>query len=75
MTAHLFHVRDDSGKTWWLASDGDGWHSRGRTRQKALKQLELLAGKITRIVRYEGFSRPSETAMTIADLQHSKEKS
>jgi hypothetical protein len=59
MIGYLFRLVD----TTWVLYTNDGNIYRGPTKPKTLGKLEL-----EKIVRYAGFYRPSEVAMTVVDL-------
>lgn len=83
VTIHLFHVRRDAGRCprpdappreeWWAATIRPQTQVRRRTRTEALAAIvALLRDRFgvaaQHVIRYRGYSRPSEAAATLADL-------
>jgi hypothetical protein len=70
MTCYLFHIRDE-GQTWWTMTDLVHVLI-GRPKEAKAKLIDRwLAryGKPDKIVRYQGYHRQSEVAMTLAALK------
>src|SRR5262249_14213790 len=63
MIGYLFHTTDGR----WLLYLEDGTILRGRTRKSVVAEGRQRG--LSKVVRYAGKHRPSEVAMTVADLQ------
>ena len=63
MIGYLFHTTDGR----WLLYLEDGSILKGKTRKAVV--AEGQQHRLSKVVRYAGKHRPSEVAMTMADLQ------
>ena len=73
MKVYLIHIREpQTRKNLWVAFDKKN-SVRARSRKKAIENWEKEYGVIIMLVSFKRVHRPSEAAMTVAEIQMEKE--